>query len=181
MNMLLSIDWGSFPDWVQAIAAVFAAVGLIVTLKLQREALVEQQKITKLELEAFINGYTPVFELSNIMYGRVGREASVTFDLIITKNALSELSIAHNFPDNMEYVEPYYVKDVILPDGYTLNNTIKFTLEPVIVEMTEYSGNTITFTFNDTLGNKYEQHLVYKGSTLLFLYPPFRNRGTVTH
>ena len=53
----LCINLDKVPEWVQAIGAVIAAIGLVYTLFLQRNTLKEQQIITKLEQKKFLDSY----------------------------------------------------------------------------------------------------------------------------
>jgi hypothetical protein len=52
---LNDLDLSQFPDWIQAISSVFAAIGLIITLNLQRKTLIEQKFITQIEQKKFLD------------------------------------------------------------------------------------------------------------------------------
>lgn len=162
------------PDWIQASGAIIASIGLIYTLILQQKTLKEQQIITQLEQRKFLDSNLPILQLENIAYIKQGQDRKVSFDIIISENNLQNLTINHNFQENFTITIPYYVKDVILPKDYKFSFLIETTLSPVFVEITEYSGNTIWLNFEDKYGNKYEQHIIYKGSDLVFLHPPIR-------
>lgn len=182
MNLCFcDINWDKVPDWIQAFGAVVAAIGLVITIFLQRKTLKEQQKtlqeqqiITKLEQKKFLNSYLPILELSNIEYIKSNQDRETTFEIIIKENYLQNLKITHNFPDDYKINIPYYISDVILPKEYAFHFSIKNTLAPVIIEIEEYSGNTLIFNFEDAFGNKYQQHLIYKGAKNLFIHPAFR-------
>lgn len=171
---LCGIDWDKVPDWIQAFGAVVAAVGLVITLLLQRKTLKEQQIITKLEQKKFLDSHLPILELSNLNYVKSNQDREITFDITIKENYLQNLKITHNFLDNYKINIPYYISDVILPKEYVFHFCISFTLETVIIEVEEYTGNTIIFNFEDAFGNKYQQHLIYKGAKNLFIHPAFR-------
>lgn len=164
----------NLPDWIQAFGAVIASVGLIYTLILQQKTLKEQQIITQLEQKKFLDSNLPILQLENIVYSRQGQNREVGFDIVISENNLQNLTIGHNFPENFTIEIPYYVKDVVLPKDYRFSFSIKTILSPVFIEITEYSGNTIWLNFEDRYGNKYEQHIIYKGSDLVFLHPPIK-------
>ncbi len=169
-----AINWEKVPDWIQAFGAVIAALGLVYTLLLQRKTLKEQQIITKLEQQKFLNSHLPIFELSNLNYTKSNQDREITFDITIKENYLQNLKITHNFPDDHKITIPYYISDVILPKDYLFHFGINFTLSPVFIEIEEYTGNTIIFNFEDAFGNKYRQYLIYKGTKSLFLHPAFR-------
>lgn len=171
---LLSIDWDKVPDWIQAMGAVIAAVGLVYTLLLQRTTLKEQQIITRLEQQKFLNTHQPILELSNLYYIKSNQDREVSFEITIRENYLRNLVITHNFPQDFKINIPKYISDVILPKDYVFKFGINFTLSPVFIEIEEYTGNTIIFNFEDAFGNKYVQYLIYKGGNNLFLHPAFR-------
>ena len=168
------IDWDKVPIWIQAIGAIIAAGGLLITLFLQRKTLKEQQKITQLEQKKFLDSYLPILELRNIEYSKKEQVRDIEFEIIIKENFLRNLIITHNFPQDFQVNIPYYISDVILPKEYVLHFSIHFVLSLVFVEIDEYSGNTIIFNFEDAYGNKYEQYLIYKGSKNIFMHPAFR-------
>lgn len=172
--VLCEIDWDKVPDWIQAIGAVIAAIGLVITLLLQLRTLKEQQIITQLEQKKFLDSYLPILELSNIKYTKNEQTRDTEFDITIKENYLRNLKITHNFPKEFTVSIPYFISDVILPKEYCFNFNINIVLSPVFIEMTEYTGNTIIFDFEDALGNKYTQYLVFKGSSNIFLQPAFR-------
>lgn len=171
------MDWGSVPDWVQAIGAVIASIGLVYTLILQQKTLKEQQKITLIEQENFLRSHLPVLEISDVEYTKELQDRNVKFKITIRTNSLQNLKVTHNFPDNYKITIPHYVSDVILPSGYNFQFEITFTLESVFIEVVEYTGNTIIFDFQDVFGNDYRQLLIYKGSDLLFLHPAVRGKN----
>ena len=173
--ILCNINWEKIPDWIQAIGAVIAAIGLVITLLLQRKTLKEQQIITQLEQKKFLDSYLPILELANIKYSKNEQIRDTAFDVIIRENYLRNLKISHNFPTEFRIDIPYYISDVILPKGYIFHFNIHTVLSAVFVEMAEYIGNTIIFDFEDALGNKYKQYLIFKGSTNVFMQPAFRN------
>lgn len=172
--VLCEIDWDKVPAWIQAIGAVITAIGLVITLLLQRKTFKEQQIITQLEQKKFLDSYLPILELSNINYTKNEQIRDTSFNIKIKENYLRNLKITHNFPDNFTVDIPYFISDVILPKEYCFNFNINTVLSPVFIEITEYTGNTIIFEFEDALGNKYIQYLVFKGSSNVFLHPAFR-------
>jgi len=163
---LCEIDYGSVPDWIQAIGAISAAVGLIVTLKLQRKTLQEQQFLTQLERKRFLDSYLPILECIELSKFKKDQYIETKFDIVVRENFLRNLSITHNFDDNWEIDIPYYVQDVILPKDYRFKFKVSTTLDPVFADVTEYTGNTIIFKFEDALGNAYTQHVIYKDNEL---------------
>jgi hypothetical protein len=174
------IDWDKAPEWIQAISAVIAAIGLVITLRLQLKTLREQQKslkeqqiITQLEQKRFLDSRLPILELSNIDYIQNKQDREVKFSITIKENYLQNLKISHNFPEDHVVVIPFYINDVILPKEYVFNFEINFTLSEVFIEIEVYTGNTIIFNFEDAFGNKYEQYLIYKGAKNLFMHPAF--------
>jgi len=174
--LLCETNWSEIPNWIQAVGVVFASIGLVITLLLQRKTLKEQQIITKLEQKRFLDSYLPILEIENILYERDGQKYEVKFDIVIKEKGLRNFKIHHNFPNYFIIDIPYYISDVILPVGKVLSFKIFYELEPVIVEMKEYSGNTIIFDFEDSLGNKYQQYLIYKGADSLFIHPAIHRR-----
>ena len=169
-----SIDWDKVPNWVQAIGAIIASVGLVYTLLLQQRTLKEQQKITRIEQENFLKGHLPLLELLNISYTKSGQDRTVKFEIKIKSSPLQKLTVEHNFPKDHEINIPHIISDVILPVNYTFKFYFSYTLNEVFIEVIEYSGNSLIFFFEDALGNKYRQLLVYKGSDLVFLHPATR-------
>ena len=113
-----AINWEKVPDWIQAFGAVIAAIGLVYTLLLQRKTLKEQQIITKLEQQKFLNSHLPILELSNLNYNKSNQDREITFDIAIKENYLQNLKITHNFPDDHKITIPHYISDVILPKNY---------------------------------------------------------------
>jgi len=168
------IDWEKVPDWIQAIGSVIAAVGLVITLLLQRKTLKEQQIITRLEQKKFLDSRLPILDLSNVIYAKSNQNREVTFDITIKENYLQNLKITHNFPNDHTITIPHYISDVILPKDYGFHFGISFALPDVFIEIEEYTGHAIIFNFEDSMGNKYQQHLIYKGAKNLFLHPAFR-------
>ena len=144
------------------------------TLLLQRKTLKEQQIITQLEQQKFLNSHLPILELSNLNYVKSNQDREVTFNITIKENYLQNLKITHNFPDDHKIIIPHFISDVILPKEYVFHFGINFTLSPVFIEIEVYTGNTIIFNFEDAFGNRYQQHLIYKGAKNLFLHPAFR-------
>ncbi len=178
---LCDINWDKAPDWIQAFGAVVAAVGLVITIFLQRKTLKEQQTtlkeqqiITNLEQKKFLDSHLPILELSNLNYAKLNQDREITFDITIRENYLQNLKITHNFPVDYKITIPYYISDVIFPKDYVFHFGISFTLAAVFVEVEEYTGNTIIFNFEDSFGNKYQQHLIYKGANNLFMHPALR-------
>lgn len=178
---LCTIDWDKAPNWIQAIGSVIAAIGLVITLLLQRKTLKEQQKslkeqqiITQLEQKKFLDSRLPILELNNINYVKTNQTRDVTFDIVIKENYLQNLKISHNFPDDFEIKVPSYISDVILPKEYIFRFGISFILSAVFIEVEVYTGNTIIMNFEDAFGNKYQQHLIYKGAENIFIHPAFR-------
>jgi hypothetical protein len=167
------IDWAKVPDWIQAIGALIASIGLVITLMLQRKTLQEQQIITSLERTKFINSFLPILELHNIDYQKPEQNRFLFFSVFIRENYIQNLVITHNFPENFKLEIPYIISNIILPTDYELKFKIEYSLSPVFVEIEEYSGNTIILNFEDALGNKYRQLLIYKGSNNLFLHPAY--------
>lgn len=171
---MTEIDWNVAPSWIEAIGALISSVGLIITLALQRKTLIAQQTITRLEQQRFLNQHQPQLEITKILLKEEGRKTTLTFTILIKENRLQDLRISHNFPGSFEVTIPYFISDVILPTGYEFPFTIQFTLEPVFIEIIEYSGNSITFTYKDLFSNTYEQHIIYKGAKSVFLHPAAR-------
>ncbi|WP_134089057.1 hypothetical protein [Olivibacter sp. XZL3] len=169
-----SIDWDKVPNWMQAIGAIIASIGLVYTLLLQRRTLKEQQKITRIEQENFLKGHLPLLELSNVTYTKSGQGRSVKFKISIKNNPLQKLTVQHNFPEDYKIDIPYIISDVILPVNYQFEFGITYALADVFIEVVEYTGNSLVFLFEDALGNRYQQLLVYKGSDLVFLHPATR-------
>jgi hypothetical protein len=108
------------------------------------------------------------------MYVKSDQDRELTFDITIKENYLQNLMITHNFPDDHTIRLPHYISDIILPKNYEFHFGISFTLPDVFIEIEEYTGNTIIFNFEDSVGNRYQQHLIYKGAKNLFLHPAFR-------
>lgn len=175
-NCYLLSSNSSIPEWIVAVGTIFAVIGLVYTLLLQRKTLKEQQIITQLEQKRFLDSYLPILELSNINYSKNGQSRDIMFDIKIKENYLTNLEITHNFPEDYKVEIPYFIRDVILPKEHTFHFNIHFILPSVWIEIEEYSGNTIIFNFEDAFGNKYEQYLVYKGSKNLFMQPAFRKQ-----
>jgi len=166
-----NIDWA---NWIQAIASLSAVGGLIYTLLLQQKTLKEQQKITSLEYQKYINSYLPILEIEDFGYYKYQQKRAIKFNIVIKDNYLQRLIIEHNFPEHFDVGLPHLVENVILSKGYKLSFSVEHTLSPVFIEIEEYSGNTIDFKFEDALGNKYIQQLVYKGNVNIFLHPAYR-------
>ena len=144
------------------------------TLREQQRSLKEQQIITQLEQKKFLDSRLPILELGNLNYVKTNQDREISFAITIKENYLQNLKITHNYPDDFIINIPYYISDVILPKEYVFHFGITFTLSPVFIEIEEYTGNTIIFDFEDAFGNKYQQHLIYKGGKNLFIHPPFR-------
>lgn len=182
--LICCINWEIVPIWIQAIGALLASIGLVITLWMQSKTLKAQQKtqedqrvITKLEQERFLFSRLPILELSDINYAKQRESHDLRFKITIKENYLQNLEIKHNFPENYNVKLPYYIKNVILPKEYKFEFFISFVLEPAIVEVIEHTGYTIIFNFENTLGNKYEQYLFYMGSNNLFIQPAFRKQN----
>ncbi|WP_288879232.1 hypothetical protein [Pedobacter panaciterrae] len=109
LNLICTVEWGSVPDWVQAIGAVVASIGLVYTLILQQKTLKEQQKITLIEQENFLGSHLPVLEISDVQYTKEDQDRNVKFKITIRTNSLQNLKVTHNFPDNYKITIPHYV------------------------------------------------------------------------
>ncbi len=177
MNRIICcISWENFPEWLQAFGTVIAAVGLIIAFIQQRKTLKEQRIITSLERARFLNNYLPILELNDVSYQKFTKSRILSFSIIIRENYLQKLEITDNFPNSFKLEKPYIISDIILPKEFRMDFKLSFKLPEVIVEIEEYTGNTILFDFEDALGNKYRQMLIYKGSSNLFLHPALRNK-----
>lgn len=171
---LYKIDWDKVPEWIQAIGVVLTLIGLLITLRLQRKTLIEQQRITLIEQQNFLKSYLPILELSDIAYEKEEQHRLIKFNITIRNNYLQQLNIKHDFPEDYNVNVPYIISNVILPSGYKMAFSIDFTLPNVIIEVEEYTGNNVVFTFADALSNKYQQVLIYTGGSNLFLQPAYR-------
>jgi len=159
--------WGTVSDWAMLIVAAFTAYYLVKTFR-------EQRIITQLEQKRFLDSYLPILEVNNVSYTNIQSFSKTEFDIIIKSNSLQNLKISHNFPDNFTIAIPYVVKNVMLAKGRKLSFSISLKLNPVFIEITEYSGNTIIFEYQDYLGNKYQQYLFFLGSDNVYMQPAFR-------
>ncbi len=175
------IDWNLVPTWIQAIGALIASIGLIVTLylqhktlKSQQKTLAEQQKITFIEQRKFINSYLPLLEINEVNYSKSGQNRQLNFSLKVKENYLQNLEISDNFPPDHKLTTSQIISNTIIPKEYCIEFQLNFALEGPIVEVGEYTGNSIILNFDDAFGNKYEQIVIYKGSDNLFLNPAHR-------
>lgn len=159
--------WGTVSDWTMVIVTGFTAYYLVKTFR-------AQQIITQLEQKRFLDSHLPILEVEAIKYENSNSASKTSFDVVINSNPLQNLEIDHNFPDYIDISIPYVIKNVMLAKGKVLKFNITLILEPVFLEITEYSGNTITFKFEDSLGNKYNQHLFFLGSNNVHIQPAFR-------
>lgn len=159
--------WGTASDWAMIAVTAITAYFLWKTLT-------KQIIITNLEQKRFLNSYLPIFEISNIVYTNIDSLSKTKFDLTLKNNYLQNLKITHNFPNDYKVTIPYYINDVILPTEYHFSFEISYQLSPVFIEIIEYTGNVLIFNFEDALGNKYEQLIVFKGSNNVFVHPAYR-------
>lgn len=178
MYFYFNIDWGNIPDWIQAIGALIAAVGLVVTLILQRNTLKEQQAITRLEHKKFWDSNKPILELADIDYKREGQYRTLDFDVVVKKNFLQRLQVEDDFPDYFKVSDGRFIKDVILPQNYKFHFQISYTLAPMFIEVDEIAGGyAIRLQFEDAYSNKYIQDIIFKGAANVFLQPAYLVTG----
>lgn len=175
------LDWNLVPTWIQAIGALIASIGLIVTLFLQhktlnsqQKTLEEQQKITFIEQRKFINTYLPLLEINEVNYSKSGQNRQLKFSLKVKENYLQNLKISDNFPPDHKLTTPQIISNTIIPKEYSIKFQLDFTFEGAIVEVEEYTGHSIILNFDDAFGNHYQQIVIYKGSDNLFLNPAHR-------
>ena len=175
------IDWDMVPTWIQAIGALIASIGLVITLflqhktlKSQQRTLEEQQKITFIEQRRFINTYLPLLEINEVEYVKTGQNRQLNFSLKVKENYLQNLEITDNFPPDHKLKTPQIISNTIIPKEYSIEFQLNYTLSGAIVEVDEYTGHSIILNFDDAFGNKYQQILIYKGGDKLFLNPAHR-------
>ena len=159
------------PEWIQAFGVVIASIGLIYTLLLQRKTLIEQQIITSIERNKYINSYLPILELTIGEYQKINQDRALDFTISIRENFLQKLEITNKFANDFKIEIPRIIPNIILPKNFVLKFNIKYTLSSPWIDIEEYSGDTIIFHFEDAFGNKYSQLLIYKGANNIFLHP----------
>lgn len=159
--------WGTVSDWVMIVVTAFTAYYLVKSFR-------EQKIITQLEQKRFLDSYLPILEVINIVYTNIQSVSKTEFNIIIKSNSLQNLRISHNFPDSFNITVPYVINNVMIAKEKKLSFSVSFVLEPVFIEVNEYSGNTIVFEYEDYLGNKYQQYLLFLGSDNLHMQPAFR-------
>ena len=159
--------WGTVSDWAVIFISAFTAIYLVKTFR-------EQRVITQLEQKRFLDSYLPILEVSDIIYTNSKSHSKTKFDVIIKSNALQNLEISHNFPDYIDVEIPYIVQNVMLAKEKKISFSIVMELSSVIIEIKEYSGNTLIFQYEDYLGHKYKQYLFFLGSDNVYMQPAFR-------
>jgi len=167
----------SITDWIQAIGVIVASIGLVVTLLLQRKTLKEQQKITLIEQQNFLNKYLPRLQLNLLGYNKKKQARNLVFEIVIIENHIQKIFFENYFPESHTITYPHIVRDVILPAGFKMRFTIDFVLDPVFEEIEEYTGDVIRMIYVDELGNSYYQNIIYKGGNNIFLEPAKRLKG----
>ncbi|WP_374949614.1 hypothetical protein [Mucilaginibacter sp.] len=169
-----SIDW---PAWIQAGAAVFAALGLFWTLRLQSKATrlqaiatdaqvefsKEQSAINKAQLDALSRDYARFLkEIQPELYFEVGRELNPKYGWIrytVRKNPAYSLLIEHR--ERVKYSfnglanKPYDANIDIHP---IFNFIGEFTEEELLANENDDSIY-LKATFKDFMGNAYFQHI----------------------
>ena len=159
--------WGNIADWAIVLITGFTAYYLVKTFR-------EQQTITKLEQKRFLDSYLPILEVCDVKYENSNSISKTTFKVTVNSNPLQNLEIRHNFPNYINVSLPYIIKNVMFAKGKTMEFEVTIVHGPAIIEITEYTGHTITFMFEDSLGNKYHQYLFFHGSTNVHIQPAFR-------
>lgn len=83
MNQLIASF--STPDWIQAYASVFAAIGLVVTLILQWKTSSDQEKLLSMEMEKSRRAIMPFFKVDLRCFA-IDTFASYTIAIQLTRN-----------------------------------------------------------------------------------------------
>jgi len=167
-------DITKVPDWIQAIGVVISLFFLNKTLRLQRETFEAQQAITIIEQKKFRLSFLPLLSITIINKGGLLDQTgyrSLEFEVSILANYLQSFSISHNFP----LAEGYQVNMAnIIQDGiYQVGDCFGFTLDAPPEALLQLEGLYFySFSFEDAIGNRYSQRLIYRGIDMaLFLQP----------
>jgi hypothetical protein len=181
------IDW---PAWIQASAAVFAAIGLMITLFLQWKstniqiiAFDEQTKVNQAILEGSQRDYErylyeimPKLEFkANVDYN----ENTIVFKVISHEHPAYEFSVELN--SSVAFIsKDIKERKIILGKETSLPFTVWVKNEVLHKSLDEYGHLHIIFHFwfSDRLGNKYLQtaNFIYTTNDLLVLPPILRER-----
>ena len=173
--------WGNAADWTMVIVTIITAVYLIDTFQEQKRATCIQQKsldaqnhTNKLEYKKYLDSNMPILSLSSIEYSSSINVSETKFLIELIDNYIQDLDIKHNFPDNYKINHSYFIRNVLSTKGFRVEFIIEHELENPIMEIIEYTGNTITLLFKDMFSNRYSQEIIFLGSNNVFLHPPSR-------
>ena len=153
-----AIDW---PAWVQATAAVIAAVGLVFNLIYQRRYTRAQIKIAERDYERYLDETMPGLEFT-LKYDRLTESGTVGYKIV--KNPIYELNIQNAQPKYIKLLGQKSTSSSKIPNTQAVGNSLEFSfllLKENLEEFSEKEGKVfiLNMSFSDKTGVKYQQNV----------------------
>lgn len=171
-------DWTTVaPPWIALIINMIVAGFVLLTFKLQRDTLSDQQKVTKLQFDDYYRSLIPVFQLPDSYFPDTYFPfPPFSARLMLTKNELTNFTFQ---PFNTQkYTDLSFnisCQD-ILPVGKAIILTFN-QINPMIRDNTDFLLCDIAF--EDIHGNCYNQKIMFNNEVGLKLKPAKRNEETI--
>lgn len=181
------IDWSAIGTWVQALGALGALYFLYKTFKtqedvlksqnetidIQNKTLIEQQQLTKLELDKYRDSVMPILEIIEKKTSlKEGNQVS-TVSLIVKENYLHTFQLVYSLPDTVSVTGNSSLFSEYAWEGSVITIEFVVKMNNVILRVDEfYEVFEIKCKFKDRLGNIYSQNLLFKGGEMFYIEPP---------
>jgi hypothetical protein len=153
-----TIDW---PAWVQAGAAIIAAVGLIVNLVYQRRYTRSQIKIAERDYERYLNEAMPGLEFV-LKWDNLLESGTISYKIV--KNPIYELNITNSQPKYVKFTAQPSISNSKIPKTQAVGNSLQFgflLLKENIEDFMKNEGKVfvLNMTYNDRNGINYFQNV----------------------
>lgn len=169
-------DINSIQAWcaiITALITLIASYFVVETFTLQAQVMLEQSKITKLEVERSIKEKRPLFKAERIIVPgetKMDTESYIIKFSLVRSDIYNFSSVITHYNKNPEqsftFSEMPDVYDGII-EGTIINlkYKLKATLRYLLTELSNEDGHLdffVIFTYKDILGNKYRQEVVVR-------------------
>ncbi|EHQ41558.1 hypothetical protein [Myroides odoratus] len=178
---MCEIDWKIVPNWIQAISSLGAIVSIVFlwrTLKAQNKTLVEQQKITNLEIKKFRDNNKPFLKLvdfSGMMSNNFRNVYRTEIKLEVEDNLLIDFKFDTDLHNDYRIISNLIYENTIVNVGTTIlieieiDHTLFSTRHSIDFELSDIKSRNlvsknklgkIVFYFKDKNNENYRQELV---------------------
>lgn len=167
-----AVTWTTIaPPWIALVITIVGTALLLWTLRLQRKTLIQQQIITKLQIQAYYKSILPILEsigevTKNSMFGITTIECRIVLKQNDIKRFTYQCFNKKTFtllPLNITESEIFCVNNCIL-----LHFTYLDLCSDLIIDK---ENHLLKLSFENTEGNKYSQDIYYNSAKSIRIYP----------